>query len=272
MRTGRWTVVVVVSIYSLILPAGVSSANGGAFIELRGGSLIVAGQPGVLRSTVYVSQRQRDLLSQGPFYALLTTSGAEVVEGRPLPPGTIRLGTFTVTPERRDGFQLTAGFTAPHVASGYYSVWLCNDPCQVAGFRDRLSGSIRIAATAEEGKLLTQRDQLQDTIRGLRREIRRSDESALAFETRLEFAETRLASVNEELQQVQRSGEAQARELTADLERANDRARAWIWVASSLGVVLLIVTAFLWWHRRRRAQASALSVPDTLEELDELPV
>ena len=270
MRASRWAVILT-SVGSLVLPTRISVANGGAYLE-SDQPHVVAGQTGTLRTTVFVSERQEDLFTRGPFYALLTRPGVDVKEGRELPEGTIRLGTFMVRSAGREQFDLAVAFTTPGVASGYYSVWLCNDPCTISGFRDQITGSIRIVATEEEGRLLTRQDQLQDAVRGLRREMRRSDEAATELEDELASAQAQLTQVDDELQQLRQSTTAQARRLAADLERADDRAFAWIWVASILAGVVALLVVLVWRRGRRRHGELPISVPDSPQELDELSV
>ena len=89
------TAIVAAMMATVGLAPGVASANGGAYIEFEGTHHLPGEQ---VTGEVYVSipQGERDLLDRGPFYAYLLPGNAFIEAGRPIPPGAIRVGTFTV--------------------------------------------------------------------------------------------------------------------------------------------------------------------------------
>ena len=88
------------------------------------------------------------------------TDGRIPQPGKPIPPGAVRIGTFSVEQSRPKWFELKVSFTVPDVTGDFYSVGMCNDPCTLGGFKEPLIGLISIVQTTREGALLTQRQRL----------------------------------------------------------------------------------------------------------------
>jgi hypothetical protein len=243
------TAILTAMVVAIGLAPGVASANGGAYIEFDGTHHLPGEQ---VMGEVYVSipKGDRDLLARGPFYAYLLPGNAFIEEGRPLPDGAIRVGTFTVEP---DGMQteLRVSFTVPDVVGDYYQVGLCNDPCTVSGFGETVSGSVSIVATAREGKLLDQNSKLHARASGLERDVRKAEKAA---EEQGAVASSALA----ESEASQQALTSQVRSLETDLSdarasaaEASGRPLLDPWAAAAIAVSLVAIAWALAWRRRR---------------------
>ena len=83
-----------------------------------------------------------------------------------------------------------------------YGLSVCNDPCTISGFREPLTGTISIVATAREGALLTEISRLKGRNWSLRRQVRKYERANLetrALLTDAEIAGSALASRVREL-------------------------------------------------------------------------
>jgi hypothetical protein len=264
MRALRWFVASAV-LGSLLAVPTTALANGGAYIEFRpsagqgGGTHFISGGPATGMATVYVPRKERSLFEKGPFYAFLLPSGAVLREGRPLPDGTIRLGTFSILPGKGSRYDLRLDFTVPDVPGGFYEVGVCDLPCAVSGFRESLTGSISIVATAREARLLTAQARLRSRLSASHRDLRKAERSAEGVQLLLDRREQDAAEA---------AAEAEARE--AGLERALAAARAeanagmrpavwFVGIAGAVAILALLVA------RRRNGR---VVVPDTIEELE----
>ena len=249
---GARTVIMAAMMAAVGLAPGVASANGGAYIEFEG-THHLPGEQVTGEVSVSIPQGERDLLDRGPFYAYLLPGNAFIEEGRPIPSGAIRVGTFTV---ETDGMQteLRVSFTVPDVTGDYYQVGLCNDPCTVAGFGETVSGSVSIVATAREATLLTQNGKLHARAAGLERDLRKTEKTA----------EERAAVTSSTLAESEAEGQAlhsQVRTLETELAAAQDsaaRAEGRLlldpWAAAAIAAAIVVVT---WMLARRRHAASA---------------
>lgn len=186
---GRGRMVATVVGALLLLP-GSAGANGGAYIEIDR-THVLPGEQATARAYVFVPESKQHLLDRGPFFAYLLPKGTFVREDRPLPEGTIRLGSFSIERDRRESFELELEFTVPEVESGLYSLGMCNDPCTLSGLREPLSGELSIVETPREGELLTTQFKLETRIWRLRRDVRQA-------ERRLEQATAQLAQSQED--------------------------------------------------------------------------
>ena len=241
-------------------------ANGGAYLEFDGTHHLVGDQ--VRGSvTVTVPERRLDLLDRGPFYGYLVPSGSTIVEGRAVPAGSIRVGTFEVG-HRPGGAELSIAFTVPDVEGDYYDLGLCNEPCTVAGFAEPVSGMLSIVATAREAALLTDVSKSQAQVAGLRRELRKStrgaeDEAAMAASTLAESESSR-AALTEEV----RSLEDELASARADADAASGRIEPWVAIVAAIIVAVAVGAVRL--SRRRGARAPtgqpALGGPQPLSE------
>lgn len=264
MRALRWFVASAVLGSVLAVPT-TALANGGAYIEFRPsagrgpGTHFLSGGQATGMATVYVPPRQRSILEGGPFYAFLLPTGAALREGHPLPDATIRLGAFSVLHRQGSRYDLMVDFTVPDVPGGFYEVGVCDLPCSVSGFRESLTGSISIVATAREARLLTGQARLWSRLSASHRELRKAERNAEEVQVRFELSEQDAAEA---------AAEAQARE--ARLERALAAARAEAnegippvaWFVVIIGGVVLVALVIV---RRRNRR---FVVPDTIEELE----
>jgi hypothetical protein len=254
------TVIVATMMATVGLAPGTASANGGAYIEFEGTHHLPGEQ---VTGEVYVSipKGERDLLGRGPFYAYLLPGNAFIEEGRPIPPGAIRVGTFTVESDGKQT-ELRVSFTVPDVAGDYYQVGLCNDPCTVAGFDETVSGTVSIVATAREGRLLSQNGKLHAQAAGLERDLRKAEKTA---EERAAVTSSVLAESEAEGQSLH----SQVRSLEADLAAAQEaavRAERRLpldpWAATAIAVAIVLVTWMIARRRRPSSAAGSGAVPE----------
>jgi hypothetical protein len=237
----------------LATPTG-AAANGGSYVEFDR-THYLPGEAGVATAYVSVPRKKTGLFDRGPFYLFAVPEGM-LRQGRPIPDGAIRLGTFTVEKEKGSTYELRAEFTAPQLDSGYYFMGLCNDPCTIAGFGEPLYGSVSIVATRLEGKLLSQNERLRIRLLGERGEARR--------------AERRLEKVRAELDSQMAFGDSERDRMSAEIERletrlaaARERAAApsaigpfepWV-----VGAILLVTLAAAVLAFRRRRMMPAIT-------------
>ena len=147
----------------LVAPTG-AAANGGVVHRVRSDAL-PAGDAGVATTYVSVPQKKTRLFDRGPFYLFAVPEGM-LREGRPIPAGAIRLGTFTIEEEKGDSYELRAEFTAPELGSGSYFMGLCNDPCTIAGFGEPLYGRSRSSRRGSRATLLTKNERSEASCSG----------------------------------------------------------------------------------------------------------
>jgi hypothetical protein len=248
MRAKRWFLVVFLTVPTVLAIPTDAAANGGASLVLDR-THYLAGDEGVATAAVYVPAARRGIFDRGPFY-LYVSPGGPLREGRPIPASSIRLGAFTIEPAEQGYVELRAPFVAPDLASGFYSVELCNDPCTIAGFRDQLFGSISIVATSREAKLLIQNDRLWGRLYGMRQQARRAERRLERVEedlaTQLSFGTSERARMTSEIERL----EARLAATQADLAAARERALPDPWVVGGI-VALALVAAVLAFRRRR---------------------
>lgn len=230
-----------------------ATANGGAYLEFDQ-THYLPGDAGVATTYVSVPRKKAHLFDRGPFFLFAVPNGVSLVEGRPIPSGSVRLGTFTVEEEKDDYYELRAEFTAPHIESGYHSMGLCNDPCTIAGFREPLFGSVSVVATRREAELLTQTERLRSRLFGVRHEARKIERRLEWFEGELDrqltFGASERERMTEEIERLQ-TQLASARERAAAPSR---RVPFDPWVVGVILVVTL-VWAVLTFRRRRMLPA-----------------
>ena len=232
---------------AVLLPPSVAGANGGAYLEFDR-TYYLSGDAGHAVTYVSLPASKEHLLDEGPFYVFALARGTSLKEGRPIPPGAVRLGTVSVT-EEDEAYEFTTEFTVPDLDPGFYEIGVCNDPCTISGFREALGGSLTIVETRREAQLLTQNDRLRGELFGARREARR--------------AERRLAAAQDELDAQLAFGDSERTELAAEIERLEtqlaaarsrqaDQGRTPFdpWVVGAILLVTLVVAALAF--RRRR--------------------
>src|SRR5437867_2579905 len=153
MRALRWLAIAAV-VRAVLSMSNAAFADGGSYIELDR-THYLAGETAVGRAYVSVPEKKQDLFERGPFYGFVVPKGVAIREGRPIPDGVIRVGTFTIEPERGKSFELRVSFVVPDLPGDFYSIAFCNDPCTISGFREPLTGVISVVETVREGQLLT---------------------------------------------------------------------------------------------------------------------
>lgn len=251
MRASRWLSLVAAG--GVLLLPGPALANGGAYISLDG-THFLPGETVTAEAYVSVPRARQGLLDRGPFHAYVIPVDVAIREGRPIPAEAVDVGTFSVERTRGTSFELEAEFTTPELPSAFYTVAMCNDPCTISGFREPLTGSISIVATAREGELLTDQSRLQSRMWNLRHEARKT-------ERRLEEFETALAQSHEDTSTLS----ATVTDLRADLAVATTppdvapatRERPLIdgWAAALVASAFLLLAAALLVRRRRSRNA-----------------
>jgi hypothetical protein len=224
-------------------------ANGGAYLEFDR-THYLPGDAGVATTYVSLPRKKMSLFDRGPFYLFAVPNGMSLVEGHAIPEGAIRIGTFTVEEEKNAYYELRAEFTAPQLASAFYVMALCNDPCTISGFREPLSGTISIVATRREAELLTQTERLQSRLFGVRYEARKIERHLERLEGELD---THLAFGASERERMTEKIERFERQLASARERAvasSGRAPFDPWVVGAILLVTLVAAALA--VRRRR--------------------
>lgn len=240
----------------LSTPVG-AAANGGAYLDFDR-THYLPGSGGHASTYVSVPERKESLFDRGPFHLFALPDGMRLQEGRPIPAEAVRLGTFTIE-EEKGSYELAADFTVPGIASGFYDVFLCNDPCTLMGFREPLSGSISVVATEREAALLNENTRLHGRMWGLRSQVRKAERDVKRLEGHIAFATSERGRMGAEIERLEEQLAAARRKVAA----AADRAPYGPWtLAAVLGVVL--IAAALTFRPRRRTP--------TITDLDALEV
>lgn len=260
MRTLRWFVLSAVVGAVLAVPTG-APANGGAYISFDK-THYLPGETARGETYVWVPERKQGLLERGPFYAFVLPRRTSIREGRPIPGGAIRVGTFTIERQKREQFELRVSFTVPDLAGDFYSVMACNDPCTISGFREPLTGTISVVGTVREGQLISQQWRLQGEIRGLRHQLRKT-------ERRNEDMQAQLGAIEQERSSLAREVDRLNERLAAEATRAGSASTRPLidpWAAGGIVIALLGLAGALAIRRHRLPQP--IVVPDTIEELE----
>jgi hypothetical protein len=276
MRARRWIVVGFVLGACLALPLE-AAADGGAFIEFRGGSGSGAGGTHFLPgdsasglSYVSVPERWQDLLDRGPFYVYVVSRGW-IREGRPLPEGAIRVGTATIEHETRTTFLIRMSFQVPDVPGDYYNIQICNDPCTVSGFREPLTGSMSIVQTTREAQLLNEQQKLWGRNWSLQRQLRKANKANGELTAGLEQSNRSNIELSAEIGRLESALEdatnADAATGTSSVDNGRPLVEAWALVAIVVALLVALVSVALGVIFSRR-HAARIVVPDTIAELD----
>lgn len=173
MRRRRWIGAAMLVGATLGGPS-VAWADGGAYLDLDR-THYQPGQTARAEGYVFVPRTKQHLFERGPFYLYVTQERTPLIEGRPIPERTVRVGTVSIDRERGKTFELSASFVVPQLDGESYALGVCNDPCTISGFREPLTGTISIVATAREGELLNQVDLLNRQAWNLRRQVRKAE-------------------------------------------------------------------------------------------------
>jgi hypothetical protein len=187
MRRRRWIGAAMLVGAALGGPS-VARADGGAYVDLDR-THYLPGQTAHAEGYVYVPRAKQHLFERGPFYLYVTPERTPLVEGRPIPEGAVRVGTVSIDRELGKTFELRASFVVPQLEGEAYALGVCNDPCTISGFREPLTGTVSIIATAREGELLNQVDLLNRQAWNLRRQVRRAERADEELRVQLGAAE-----------------------------------------------------------------------------------
>ena len=252
MRIFRW-LIAAASAAALLAPT-TALANGGAYIELNG-THFLPGETAAAEAYFSVPKAKRELLEQGPFYAYVLPGGAQLREGRPVPSGAIRVGTFEIEHEEGTSFEAHVAFTVPSLAGDFYSMGLCNDPCTTPGFGEPIGGTISIVETAREGDLLTDRSRLQSRMYALRRQIRKAERQNQELASRVDQLGEERSQVTEltaELATLER----QLRDARAEASAAEDPSLVGVvpGVGIAFGLTAFALVLFLLQRRPSRVR------------------
>jgi hypothetical protein len=187
MRGRRWIGAAMLVGATLGGPS-VAGADGGAYLDLDR-SHYLPGQIAHAEGYVSVPRAKQDLFERGPFYLYVTPERTPLIGGRPIPERAVRVGTVSIDRQRGKAFELSASFVVPQLDGESYGLGVCNDPCTISGFREPLTGTISIVATAREGELLNQVDLLKRRAWNLRRQVRKAERADEELRARLGAAE-----------------------------------------------------------------------------------
>ena len=258
MRRGRWIGAAVLVGATLGWPS-VAWADGGAYLDLDR-THYLPGQTAHAEGYVSVPRAKQHLFERGPFYVFVVPPRTVVREGRPIPTNAVRVGTVSIERERGTTFELRSSFVVPELRGDSYWLHVCNDPCTISGFREPLTGTISIVATAREGKLLTEVSRLNGRMSSLRRQVRKAERADEELRAQLGVAE------------VARSELAiRVRELDAAAARATPSGRRPLvstWAALTLAGGLLALALALVARRRRHLGPA---VPDPVGAANPAP-
>lgn len=163
-------------------------ADGGAYLDLDR-THYLPGQTARAEGYVSIPLAKQGLVERGPFYLYVTPERTPLSEGRPIPEGAVRVGTVSIDRERGKTFELHASFVVPQLDGDSYALGVCNEPCTISGFREPLTGTISIVATAREGELLNQVDLLNRQAWNLRRQVRKAERADEELRAQLGVAE-----------------------------------------------------------------------------------
>lgn len=253
MRRHRWIGAAIILGATLAGPS--ASADGGAYLDLDG-THYVPGETAIAEGYVSVPVGQQDLFERGPFYLFIVPERSSIVEGRSIPDAAVRVAAFSIEAQRGTAFELHASFVVPDLAGDSYGLWVCNDPCTISGFREPLTGTISIVATAREGALLTQLSVLSRRNWSLHRQVRKAERATDEVQTQLLDAEVARSQLAIDLRE----------QMAVDARPAPTSDRRPLipaWAAVILAVGLLMVSVATAIRPRRRFEPVML---DPIEE------
>ena len=150
MRRRRW-IGAAMLVGATLAGTSAASADGGAYLDLDR-THYLPGQTARAEGYVSIPRAKQGLVERGPFYVFVVPGRPAVTEGRPIPADAVRVATVSIQRDRGTTFELHASFVVPDLAGRSYELRVCNDPCTISGFREPLTGTISIVATAREGE------------------------------------------------------------------------------------------------------------------------
>ena len=254
---GRGWIGVAVLVGATFASGAVARADGGAYLDLDR-THYLPGQTALFEGYVSIPRAKQDLIERGPFYVFVVPPRTAVTEGRPIPAGAVRAGPVSIERDRGTVFDLRGSFVVPELAGRSYGLSVCNDPCTISGFREPLTGTISIVATAREGALLTEISRLNGRNWSLRRQVRKYERANLetrALLTDAEIARSALASRVRELGSI---GQPVPPAFTP-----RPLLPGWSATVLAVGLIALAIAVLV-----RRRRPPELRVPDPIEWLE----
>jgi hypothetical protein len=252
MRRRRW-IGAAMLVAATFARAPVAWADGGAYLDLDR-THYLPGQTARVEGYVSIPRAKQDLIERGPFYVFVVPPRTAVTEGRPIPGDAVRVGTVSIERDRGTTFELRGSFVVPELAGRSYWLYICNEPCTISGFREPLTGTISIVATAREGELLREVSRLNGRTWSLRRQVRKAERANLDLRTQLAIAVAEGSQMATAIHALEADG---AQEPLPTAERPLVPA----WSAALVAVGLLGLALALVVRRRRHLE---LGVPNPI--------
>lgn len=143
-------------------------------------------------------------LNAGPYYAYLLVGsrngGSAMIDPPKVPRGAIRLGALGIQGPvvHADGYPYGVAslrFRVPDVPSGRYAIGLCDDPCVHSTVGWLAWGTITIAHTPYEGRLIGRLADAEDRASALEYRAKRSERATERLQRTLAETRTTLARV-----------------------------------------------------------------------------
>ena len=213
-------------------------------------------------------------LDAGPYYAYLLVdskgTGFGMIDPPKVPEGAIPLGTLGIHGPvvRSDGYPYGVAslrFRVPDVPTGTYSIGFCDDPCVHSSIGWLAWGTITIAHTPYEGRLMTHLAEAEQRASAAELRARRSERATEHLRRTLEATRTRLAGARTALEAATRSGTSVAA-TTSSPGKSGSR----VWPIASIAVAAALATVFaaglVVGSRRARRPGVAVLDLDTVRE------
>ena len=175
---GRGWIGVAVLVGATFAGVPVARADGGAYLDLDR-THYLPGQTARFEGYVSIPRAKQDLIERGPFYVFVVPPRTAVTEGRPIPAGR-RSGRHRLDragPRQR--LRAARVVRRPRAGRPLVRALGLQRPVHDLGFREPLTGTISIVATAREGALLTEISRLNGRNWSLRRQVRKSERANL---------------------------------------------------------------------------------------------
>jgi hypothetical protein len=227
-------------------------ADGGAYFELNH-TYYLTGDTAVAEAYVSIPKADRAILDRGPFFLYLLPRNMYPGAKPGIPDGSIRLGTVDVEQDGREIFELKLRFTVPQTPSGVHFLAVCNDPCTVAGFKEPLTGSMNISATAREITLQQDIAHLRSKMWQVQRDLRRSDKKLDGVISQLQAALR--GNTDKASQVVDLHDQLDAANTTLATESTHSLIDPWAAVLVAGSLLVLAGTLIIRRHRGRSDQA-----------------
>jgi hypothetical protein len=238
----------------------VAWADGGAYLDLDR-THYLPGQVAHAEGYVSVPRAKQHLFQRGPFYLYVTQERTPLIERRPIPERAVRVGTVSIDRQRGKAFELSASFVVPQLDGESYALGVCNEPCTISGFREPLTGTISIIATAREGELLNQVDLLNRQAWNLRRQVRKAERADEVLRAQLGAAEVARSELAIRVRELEAAAAARP-------TPSGRRPLVSTWVALTLAGALFALALALAVRRGRRLGPA---VPDPIVAMKAAP-